>query len=186
MESSDEDFNPKASTSKKSRLIESEESESETDSEMEEDVEDEELASETETESDEGEEDEEYQEDEDAEEGSESESEVDDGEEIVGKKKKSGARKAISSDSEEGSDEARADAKAQEMKDLSSGTEDDGDSVNCAICLGKLTAQKLPSRPDSGCEHYFCKECLTEWAKQVRRVYNSFSEAKIKTRDIFR
>ena len=48
--------------------------------------------------------------------------------------------------------------------DSSSGDEN---SICCAICLSKLNSSKLPSRPDSGCEHMFCRECLTEWSKQV-------------------
>ena len=43
----------------------------------------------------------------------------------------------------------------------------DENSICCAICLSKLNSSKLPSRPDSGCEHMFCRECLTEWSKQV-------------------
>ena len=49
-------------------------------------------------------------------------------------------------------------------EDSSSGDED---SDCCAICLGKLTSKKLPSKPDSGCGHMFCRECIIEWSKQV-------------------
>ena len=58
-------------------------------------------------------------------------------------------------------------AKDNDKLDSSSGDED---SECCAICLGKLTSKKLPSKPDSGCEHMFCRECLVEWSKQVRQI----------------
>ena len=54
---------------------------------------------------------------------------------------------------------------ATDKLDSSSGDEE---SECCAICLGKLTSKKLPSKPDSGCDHWFCRECLVEWSKQVR------------------
>ena len=44
----------------------------------------------------------------------------------------------------------------------------DENSECCAICLSKLSPQKLPSMPDAdGCDHKFCRECLVEWSKQV-------------------
>ena len=56
--------------------------------------------------------------------------------------------------------------------DSSSGDED---SECCAICLGKLTSKKLPSKPNSGCGHWFCRECLVEWSKQVYQItFNIF------------
>ena len=68
-------------------------------------------------------------------------------------------------------DDEKADAKTQEEKAEESSSGDE-DSETCAICLGKLTSTKLPSKPDSGCPHLFCRECLVEWSKQVHiRVF---------------
>ena len=44
----------------------------------------------------------------------------------------------------------------------------DENSECCAICLSKLSPQKLPSMPDAdGCDHKFCRECIVQWSKQV-------------------
>ena len=68
-------------------------------------------------------------------------------------------------------DDAKNQAQAQEEKVAENGyssSSGDENSETCAICLGKLTSTKLPSKPDSGCPHLFCRECLVEWSKQVR------------------
>ena len=48
----------------------------------------------------------------------------------------------------------------------------DENSECCAICLSKLSPQKLPSMPDAdGCDHKFCRECIVQWSKQVSIYY---------------
>ena len=66
-------------------------------------------------------------------------------------------------------DDAKSQAQAQEEKAENGYSSSSGDenSETCAICLGKLTSTKLPSKPDSGCPHLFCRECLVEWSKQI-------------------
>ena len=64
-------------------------------------------------------------------------------------------------------DDTKVDAQGQEEQKDSDSSSGDENSETCAICLGKLTSTKLPSKPDSGCPHLFCRECLVEWSKQV-------------------
>lgn len=72
---------------------------------------------------------------------------------------------------EDSDEEEKQDAISQEQQGHASFTSEDeevnGETPTCAICLGKLTSQKLPSKPDSGCGHTFCRECLVEWSKKV-------------------
>lgn len=64
-------------------------------------------------------------------------------------------------------DDEKASAIDQEMVKNDESSSGDEDSECCPICLSKLSSTKLPSKPDSGCNHMFCRECIIEWSKQV-------------------
>ena len=69
----------------------------------------------------------------------------------------------FSSDGEE-EDDAKAEDGAFEgtSADLA-GLSSDEDSDKCPICLNSFSSQ--PVATPENCEHYFCLDCILEWAK---------------------
>ena len=91
-----------------------------------------------------------------------------------------------SSDTTERYDDVKESAVTQEditqnnINEEESSSEDEN-TVSCAICLSKLKPQNLPSKPDSGCGHMFCRECLVEWSKQVlKELFGPCKSEKIR------
>lgn len=70
---------------------------------------------------------------------------------------------------EEEDDDAKAEEGAfGETSACLDGMSSDEDSEKCPICLNSFSSQ--PVATPENCEHYFCFDCILEWAKV--RDYN--------------
>ncbi|XP_067144254.1 uncharacterized protein [Centruroides vittatus] len=84
---------------------------------------------------------------------------------------KKNMRPLTDSENELPTDDVVAEEKGTELKFLETADKgwesdsSDGQSEKCPICLNKFLGQDI-GNPES-CDHYFCLDCLLEWAKKV-------------------
>ncbi|XP_042267255.1 PHD and RING finger domain-containing protein 1 isoform X2 [Thunnus maccoyii] len=106
--------------------------------------------------------------DEESEEGESDSGEEEDEDHLDGEDEEEGEEENEEDDDEE--EEEEEDAKAEEAAfggtsaDLA-GMSSDEDSEKCPICLNSFNSQPVAT-PES-CEHYFCLDCILEWAKNA-------------------
>lgn len=70
---------------------------------------------------------------------------------------------SLSSDEEEEEDARPEDSALVGTSTDLAGMSSDEDAEKCPICLNSFNSQPVATPED--CEHYFCLDCILEWAK---------------------